>query len=221
MENNRNKRLDIIQPGISISSKYSTNGTLGMIVFDNKNNLQACILSNWHVLAKSSFFSTSFRSGKPIYQPGKLIQGKRTSNIVAKLTRFDKDTDSAIAKITDREFKLNQFESDALIKSARLPKEGDLVEKSGARTGITRGKIVKVNGSHIEIRTLEIDNPENIEISQGGDSGSIWYDPITMEGLVLHNAGEHKNADNPESEFAKGYSLIQVMKKLDFSLVTE
>lgn len=219
MSNERNKRFEILQPGISISSKYSTNGTLGLIVYDKTNNYHPCILSNWHVLAKRSFIPRiSFRIGKPIFQPGKLPQGGRPKNntIVAKLTRYDRITDSAIAKITNRDFILNQFETNTLIKTARVPIKGDVVEKSGTRTGVTRGKVVEVNGDIVTIKTIEDNNPQDIEISAGGDSGCLWYDPITLEGLVLHNSGETDN--RPEKEFAKGTMLVKVLEKLNISL---
>jgi hypothetical protein len=216
MATERETRFEIIQPGISISSKYSTNGTLGLIVFDNTNN-KPCILSNWHVLAKNSFLPrTSFRVGRPIFQPGKLFQGKRNTNIIARLTRHDRHTDSAMAEIVSRDFILNQYESNVTITTARIPQESDIVEKSGTRTGVTRGKIVDVNGHRVKIKPIEEGNPNNQEISDGGDSGCLWYDPNTMEGLVLHNSGETDN--NPNSEFAKGYSLIAVMERLNFSL---
>lgn len=216
MATEREKKFEIIQPGISISSKYSTNGTIGLIVFDNTSN-KPCILSNWHVLAKSSFIPRiSFKIGKPIFQPGKLFQGKRSSNIVARLTRFDIATDSAIAEIVSREYILSQYESNVTITNARLPLEGDIVEKSGTRTGITKGKIVEVKGNSVKIKPIVEGNPNNQEISDGGDSGSVWYDPNTMEGLVLHNSGETDNT--PDSEFAKGYSLLAVMEKLNISL---
>jgi hypothetical protein len=212
----RSDRFEIIQPGISISSKYSTNGTLGLIVFDNTNS-KPCILSNWHVMAKSSFIPRiSFRVGSPIFQPGRMIQGRRNANVVARLARYDIETDSAIAEIVDREFVLNQFESNILVRSARPPLVGDLVEKSGARTGITKGKVVLVAGNQVRIEPIEAENPSDQEISDGGDSGCVWYDPNTMEGLVLHNSGEMNRS--PNSEFASGYSLISVMGKLNISL---
>ncbi len=219
MSNKRNKNFKILQPGISISSKYSTNGTLGLIVFDKTNNYQPCILSNWHVLAKRSFIPRiSFRRGSPIFQPGKLPQNGRLNQntIVARLTRYDKITDSAIAKITNRDFIPNQFETSALIKAARVPVEGDIVEKSGARTGVTRGKVVDIRGSIVTIKPMEDINPLNIEISAGGDSGCVWYDPVTFEGLVLHNSGEVNK--RPEEEFAKGTMLVTVLKVLNISL---
>lgn len=218
MPTNRKDKFEVIQPGISISSKYSTNGTLGLIVFDNKNN-KPCILSNWHILAKRSFLfpRLSYKTGSSVYQPGKVfIKGKRRSYIIAKLTRHDRRTDSAIAEIVNREFILNQYDSNVVIKTARLPKKGDIVEKSGVKTGTTRGKIVEIIGSRVTIKPLEEGNPNNQEISDGGDSGCLWYDPNTNEGLVLHNSGEKDS--HPSNEFAKGYSLLTVMERLNFSL---
>jgi len=219
MSNERNKKFETLQPGISISSKYSTNGTLGLIVYDKINNYQPCILSNWHVLVKRSFVPRiSFRIGKPVFQPGKLPQGGRPkrNTIIARLTRYDRITDSAIAKITNRDFILNQFETNTLIKTARVPVKGDIVEKSGTRTGVTRGKVVEVKGSIVTIKTIEENNPLDLEISAGGDSGCLWYDPITFEGLVLHNSGETNK--RPEEEFAKGTMLVKVLEKLNISL---
>lgn len=220
MHNPRNDKFRVIQPGISISSRYSTNGTLGLIVFDLKNNFKPCILSNWHILAKSSFIpGLSFHPGNPVYQPGRLITNRiEPDNIVARLTRYDRSTDSAIAEILSEEYNLEQFESKVLITSARMPYKGDIVEKSGARTGITRGRIVDVNGSFVKIKPLDIQHDENVEISSGGDSGSIWYDPDTKEGLVLHNHGEPENSSSPEAEYSGGYSLVQVIERLKISL---
>lgn len=208
----RDNRFNIIQPGISISSKYSTTGTLGMIVFDKQNNYKPCILSNWHILAKSSFLGTSFKVGKPIYQPGRAFQGKSRKNIIGRLIRYHKKTDSAIAEILNRPFELAQFESNKIITSIRKPAVGDIVEKSGVRTGVTRGKIYEIRGSKVKIKPLKYGD----EISENGDSGSIWYDPNTLEGLVLHNAGETKN--NPEAEFASGYIITEIFHKLNISI---
>lgn len=222
MTKKRSDRFEVLQPGISISSKYCRTGTLGLIVFDKKNDFKPCILSNWHILSKRNKFFSS-KAGKPIYQPGKVFlkskgQWKRRKNfIAARLTRQNKATDSAIAKIVNRSFDLSLFETDKQITSTRIPKVGDIVEKSGARTGVTKGKIVEVVGNWVKIKPISIDNPENEEISKGGDSGSVWYDPETKEGLVLHSVGEGTNSD-PKAEYAGGYILQKVLDNLDVSL---
>jgi len=213
MSSPRNNRFEIIQPGISISSKFSTNGTIGLIVYDLKNNNNPCILSNWHIIARKGYY---VRRGKwPIYQPGRAVQGKVSKNIIAEYVRHHKGTDSAIAKIISRDFEVKQYETNAIITSTRIPKKGDIVEKSGVKTGITRAVIDKVNGSRVKM--IPITKDPDYEISMSGDSGSIWYDPKTMEGLVLHNHGENSKSNN---ERAWGWSLVTVMQKLDISLTS-
>lgn len=223
MSNPRNNKFTTIQPGISISSKYSTNGTLGLIVYDKINDYHPCILSNWHVLAKRSIIPRlSFSIGSPVYQPGKNISnGIKAENIIARLSRYDRLTDSAIARLLVDDLNLEQFETNITINSVRIPKKGDIVEKSGARTGVTKGHIVDTLGSYVKIKPIDIQNPDNIEISKGGDSGSIWYDPVTKEGLVLHSHGEPDDNSNPQAEYAGGFSLIKVMETLRISFTKE
>ncbi len=49
-----------------------------------------------------------------------------------------------------------------------------------------------------------------------GDSGSLWYDPATQEGLGLHFAGEDDHA--PAAEFALACHLDAVLDELLVSL---
>ena len=215
--NPRTKRFEVVQPGISISSRHSTNGTLGLIVKDKLNNDQPCILSNWHILAKKKtlFFTGSYRPDSPIFQPGRIFDG-RSYPPIAKLVRYDKSVDAAIAKLTVASFLKDQFESGKRIMGLKFPKEGDIVEKSGVRTGVTQGEIKLVRGNKVQIRPLDLDRDEDYEISDGGDSGCIWYDPKTGEGVVLHSAGEKKSGI--KNEFASGYVLQTVMKRLNIGL---
>lgn len=210
----RNQRFDTLQPGISISSKHSTNGTLGLIVFDKLNNYNPCILSNYHILGKGSLWR--LREGSPIYQPGKNEKGRVNANIVARLVRLNKNLDAAIARIVARNYNLAQFGTGVVVTGARMPKEGDLVEKSGVRTGVTRGVIIKVNNQtgHTTIKPHNEASTGMVEISEGGDSGSVWYDPNTGAGLVLHCAGESKDA--PDTAY--GHALPMVLEQLSVSL---
>ncbi|MEO1262022.1 MAG: hypothetical protein AAFZ15_24675 [Bacteroidota bacterium] len=223
MSNQRNERFDTLQPGISISSKNSTNGTLGLIVYDKKNDFAPCILSNWHVLAARKFKLGSMRRGANTYQPGRINTNNRPrrANKVGKLVRHNRRWDCAIARITNRDFITEQFETGVLITKTRIPKIGDIVEKSGTRTGVTRARVVGVGLKWVSLKPVEEGNPNDDEISQGGDSGSIWYDPVTHEGLILHSKGENDENDDPEAESASGLILQTVLEKLSVSLVPE
>ncbi|MFT5820081.1 MAG: hypothetical protein ACI8ZM_001315 [Crocinitomix sp.] len=218
MSDERNSRRNVLQPGISISSRNSTNGTLGLIVFDRKNNHAPCILSNWHVLAarKPKSFGWSLKPGAVVYQPGKIKGGKKRKNVVAKLVRSSLLLDCAISRIIEREFTLDIFESGITITSTRLPVVGDFVEKSGTRSGVTQAKVKSVEGDWVHLEPVEKGNPGGIEISKSGDSGSVWYDPETGEGLLLHSEGD--SDDNVHIETASGLILQKVLDELDVSL---
>ena len=212
----RKDRFDVIQPGISISSRYSTSGTLGLIVFDKRNNYQPCILSNWHVLARNYIRRTA-RAGSPVYQPGRLFGGRVKNNIVARFTRSSRSLDAAIATLTGgRDFITEQFESGVNPTTARLPVYGDIVEKSGARTKITRGKIISMTRNSFTIKPVDPDNTDDLELSDGGDSGAIWYDPDTKEAIGLHFAGD--TSRHPSDEFSRAKILTHILSRLDISL---
>lgn len=224
----RQTRHNPIQPGLSISHPKVTAGTLGAIVYDHATG-RPCILSNWHVLVGSSDASP----GDPIIQPGFADGGKLPQDKVGHLERsiLDRNGDAAIAFLDtppDRLFELAQFETGAVIYSARNAQVGEVLEKSGRTTGVTRGKVdgygaYKISYSVGE-RTIEsfkivsvIDgNPDNKEISSGGDSGSIWYDPETKAAVGLHFAGETN--PSPMQEHAIACHLPRVLAALNISL---
>jgi len=222
----RRQRLDPIQPGISVGHLNITAGTFGTIVYD-ENSGQPCILSNWHVLAGSA----DAVPGDPIVQPGKADGGRAPRDTIATLERsvLGADGDAAIALLNGtRAVRDTQFSTDALIRSARMVVEEEVLEKSGRTTGNTRGKVDGVGRYFLDysVGRVGIDgfklvpelegNPNNDEISSGGDSGSVWYDPVTHEGVGLHFAGEI--SPNPLAENALACHLPRVLAALDVSL---
>ena len=60
-------------------------------------------------------------------------------------------------------------------------------------------------------------NPRNEEISQAGDSGSIWYSKQDGKRVGLHIAGETNR--HPAKEHAIACYLNYVLDDLDVSLV--
>ena len=47
------------------------------------------------------------------------------------------------------------------------------VLKAGASTGVTEGKITRINGEEITLKPLD-DFPLDYQLSDTGDSGAIW-----------------------------------------------
>lgn len=221
----RKMRCDPFQPGISIAHKDSTAGTLGLIVIDNLS-MKKAVLSNWHVLASTS----AAKPGDAIIQPGPFDGGREGVDTIATLERMmlDSQGDAAIA-ILNGQRKLSEeiYETNVKLAGVRLPKVGELLTKSGRTTGVTVG-VVKGFGSVVigyEVGRKEINgfyiiprqanNPNNEEISSGGDSGSIWYGN-DRQGVGLHFAGE--SDARPEEEHAIACLLPKVFERLNISL---
>ncbi len=226
----RRLRRDTIQPGLSISHPKISAGTFGAVVYDNSSG-RPCILSNWHVLAGSY----EAAPGDDIIQPGSFDGGRSPRDRIGQLQRsiLNEDGDAAIASVdrtSGRSVELAQLETGVVLRSARMAQIGDILEKSGRTTGVTRGKIDGLGAYTLAYsvgsRTIEgfkivsiIDgNPQNEEISSGGDSGSIWYDPQTKEGVGLHFAGE--SDPHPREEHAIACHLPRVLDALNISLTS-
>jgi len=222
----RRHRRDPIRPGISVSHPLVSAGTIGAVVFDRTTGAQ-CILSNWHVFAGSVFA----QAGDAILQPGRFDGGRRETDTIGHLERMHlgRRGDAAIAVLNgERQVSRNQDDTTVEVRTARRAGLGDTVTKSGRTTGVTTGvvdgmgryRITYSVGTHeIEgflIRATADGNPDNIEISGAGDSGALWYDPATQEGLGLHFAGESDPA--PSAEYALACHLDAVLDELNISL---
>lgn len=225
----RTHRFATLQPGISVAHPHVTAGTLGMFVRDNRTGRPA-ILSNWHVLVGSD----KSRPGDSIVQPGPMDGGRTERDAIAFLERMilDKDGDAAIAVLNgSRRFSSLLIGTDHRIQGIDDPKDDDLVFKSGRTTGITKGRVegkgtyfieysigrVGVEGFRIVPR--EAGNPENLEISAGGDSGAVWVSEKSGSAVGLHFAGETNPA--PGAEHALACYITRVFSRLDVELVAD
>jgi endonuclease G, mitochondrial len=214
----RRRRLDPLVGGISIGSPNVPAGTLGALVWDNKDG-RVCILSNWHVLSGDLFAEI----GTPCFQPGRFDQGT-SSDVVARLKRwsFDNQTDAAIAELTGaRHYCAGEIVSMfQQISGVVDPFLGMIVRKSGRSTGHTWGfvdglyfssalrysdGVVQVFEDQIHIAPAEPD----VQISEAGDSGAVWVTEINGEGYKA--VGLHFAGDLPHSAFGE-YALANPMK---------
>jgi hypothetical protein len=218
----RTVRRNAIQPGLGVSRRGGSVGTLGAIVFDRSTGAP-CLLSNWHVLARGN----AVQIGDHIVQPG---ASNRTKPI-ATLERWviGSDGDAAIGRLsTTRRVKTAQFGTSIRVMEARFPQLGDEVIKSSSRTGITRGRVDGIGRYYMQFGdqrfgvdgfkiTSRIDgNPGNVAISAMGDSGSLWYVESDGVGVGLHFAGD--SSSNPRNEYALACFLPRVLEALDVTL---
>ena len=129
--------------------------------------------------------------GHPNLQPGPEHGGKRRDR-VARLARWDWGEDWAVAGLTGRrEWRAELFESASRVTGVRYPKLGDVLAKSACSTGETRGLIDGI-GTHLGLQSsfrLVPDADADQPVSLRGDSGAVWYDPQSGEGVGLHSKG--------------------------------
>jgi len=234
---NPRRRLNPLVGGISIGSPRAPSGTLGALVWDNKDG-SVCILSNWHILSGD----LRVEAGTPCIQPGRLDQG-RSTDVVARLKRwsFDRRTDAALAELTgSRHYCTGEILGlPQQILGTTDPHLGMLVQKCGRSTGFTWGfvdglyfstaieysnGIVQVFEDQIHIAPVKPGD----RMSEPGDSGALWltgptqevYEVDEVEEKPYHVVGLHFAGDLPHSAFGE-YALANpisiVMENLDFS----
>jgi len=223
----RKTRLDPLVPGISVSHPSGSAGTLGAIVYDRRTG-DPCILSNWHVLHRGTG-----EIGDVTVQPGPHDDNRIELNHVGRLVRshLGPAGDCAISRIEDREFVTEILDLDVAPAKIARPDLDDRVIKSGRTTDVTRGIVRRIDvmvrlsyGSEMgkfniggfEIGPLK-NAPAGAEISQGGDSGSVWLvandDGSASDVMVgLHFAGE--GSSDPD-EHALACYAHSVFNKLE------
>ena len=139
------------------------------------------------------------------------------------------DGDAAIARLNDqRTVNRPQFQSGVTLTETGPANVGDILEKSGRTTGVTRAMIdgigryfftypvgeIGIDG--FRLVPIEEGNPSNIEISRSGDSGAVWYLPASSIGIGLHIGGE--TDPTPENEHAIACFLETALSRLNVTL---
>jgi endonuclease G len=219
-----------IQPGITVGVGQSF-GTLGLICYD-KHTSQPCMLTAFHVAEDSNLYQPYF----PFIQ-----------NLIGDFLRYDPAGDSAIYSFNttftfSRDFSgagvafdttlfdTTVTDTPIKIKTTEFPKLGERLNKIGVVTNNTKA-IVKGIGIYKHDRVGEVvwvegfwlipenpKNPNDIEISFQGDSGSIWYNESTNAGVGLLIAGDQTDSP-PVQEFAIAQHLSHVLENLNIQLI--
>jgi len=212
--------------GISCGNSRVTAGTIGAIVFD-RATCRPMILSNWHVLAGAS----AAAAGEGILQPGRVDGG---TQVVATLTRMRLDArmDAAVATLNNARSHTRDILGLGAVTGMEAAALGMLVVKSGRTTAITRGVVdgvsMSVSINYTDPGVVTLTNQIHIvprapwpavdvEISMGGDSGSVWLNEANNRAIGLHFAGETDPV--PASEHAICNPIEPVATELNFSFL--
>ncbi len=189
----RTDRCDPLVPGVSIGVDVSSAGTLGMFVDHPKGGL--CILTADHVIAPSGN-----GENRRVYQPSPMDDPNKRNNLIGcTYKRFSYSGVALVRCDTKRRIEHVPIGANERLRGTRWPRLGDILKKSGRSTGITCAKVCALS-KHYQNCTpgfelKPVDDRTN-EISMGGDSGSIWYDPETYEAIGVHCCGD-ADSDSP------------------------
>ena len=191
---NLNKRIRPVQGGYSISpggQRFFT-GTLGCVVTKKSGKERLYfVLSNSHILSGEN----TLKVGTKIIQPAALDGGDIVKDKIGLLSKsipikFESKIsspvnymDAAIAKLDDKSLASNLIALSGEVKGILKPSLRLRVKKTGATTGLTKGRIQTVNAT-IEVDTdgdgKKIALYKNQIISDikndGGDSGALVLD---------------------------------------------
>lgn len=226
-------RAPILTGGLSVGRQDNSAGTLGGIVMVEDNGVERpAILSNWHVLA-----GANARKGDPILQPGRADGGSFGDEVANlsdwKLNRF---CDAAVAALNGvRPWLPVQNGGFTAFEGTRNSRLDEVLVKHGRTTGKTKARVdgegiyrifYEVRPGVIEPRDIEgfklvpedAGNPGNLEVSEGGDSGSIWYNENDRNAVGLHFAGETDT--DPLAERAIACNMPKVLEQLNARLAT-
>jgi endonuclease G len=195
-----------LAPGMSIGALNGGGaGTLGMIVWD-KDDGWPHFLTNDHVIEG--------KIGTLVTQPAKWEDGSAVT-VGTKVNGTRNGVDCAVIRIEDERKHVNiPLGLTKPIDGWAPPDLGKIVRKVGRTTNYTEGKIVSVDMLQMKYSATQTEyiwaakivpvvdgNPEDIEISEAGDSGAIWFDE-EMRAVALHFAGEFSTAKEHERAFA-------------------
>lgn len=225
-EISRTTAVDPLIGGISCGNPRITAGTLGAIVF-NRTTCKPMILSNWHVLAGASAAAV----GENILQPGQYDGGTQA---VAKLTKMvlDSRMDAAVATLNGARGHSREILGLGTIGGIDTPTLGMNVVKSGRTTAITEGVVdgvsMSVSINYGDPGVVAFSNQIHIvprppwptvdyEVSQGGDSGSVWLNQSNNRAIGLHFAGE--TSPSPTAENAICSPMGPIASELNFSFL--
>ncbi|MBL9167640.1 MAG: DNA/RNA non-specific endonuclease [Verrucomicrobiales bacterium] len=225
----RKRRQEVLRPGLSVANISGTAGTIGAIVYDRETG-SPLLLSNWHVLQ-----TTEGQIGDTVVQPGPFDDNDTGNNFAGHLLRSHLGAagDCAVATIEGRAINPEVLGISTVLQRLGKAELDDRVVKSGRTTGVTRGKVVRVEvqtkmtygDREVVIGGFEIGfdprrKPSDGELTKPGDSGAPWValDPktgkLTDVLLGLHFAGE---TDEESPEFALACNAHSVFEKLNIS----
>jgi hypothetical protein len=200
--------IAIHNPNADPSVPGGAYGTLGFIA--TADGADRWLVSCYHVLCRKN---ADFPPGvvEPVFHPVSQFQPAPVALVAG--DRANRQLDCAAAFLLSPGMAFGQILGIGRLSDPAGPALGMRVIKSGAETGVTEGCIVKIVGDEVEIAPLGY--PSQYELSEGGDSGSLWIDAATYAPIAMHYRGSDRGT--PERAFAK--CILPVLNALQLRIV--
>lgn len=174
-------------------------GTMGAVVFDATTGAPMALTNN-HVFVGNR---PNAAVGDQVNQPG--TTGANDS--IGTVARRNRVLDCAVATInTTRQVSTSIFDYPGGIKGMVNAAIGMRVTKSGRTTETTFGMVEGVSTNEFTVVPIP---GQWMELSMGGDSGSIWLETSSHAAVGLHFAGEQSTAPADERAWAKRIERVQ------------
>jgi hypothetical protein len=120
---------------------------------------------------------------------GGLIRQPDGSQDIAVVERVSQKYDCAAARLREGQAYALEILHVGKLAAVGDPVEGMLVIKAGAATGVTEGRITRVQGAQVTIKPLA-DFPLEYQLSDTGDSGAAWVESETRAPVALHYSAQ-------------------------------
>lgn len=214
-------RFDPLRGGISVSSaRYGATGTLGAVVRDRGSD-DLMGLSNSHVLA--TVYGAA--PGLGTYQPGSL-DGGGLGDLVGRLARdvAQLELDASVTRLGTQRGGINYQHGIGPLRGVKPPALDLVVMKAGRTSGVTSGVVTEVEAIgryrygwtwRIVREVTTVDSIGGANVSDGGDSGSVFLDPGDRRAVGLLFAG----TSQPETALAM--AIEPVLDALGVDLLLE
>lgn len=197
-------RVRPLRPGLSVAHVDVTAGTIGAFIRPAGADGRVHVLSNNHVVADSD----RGRPGDVVVQPGPVDGGTPDCDRIGTLDRAipmlpgEPNLVDAATVLLDEDVEVDvAYPVGELLGWADADVDVE-VEKVGRTTGLSRGRVsaIELDGLSVLYPTGVITFDGQVEVSgdgsgpfsAGGDSGSLVYDPATLEAVGLLFAGSER-----------------------------
>jgi len=207
---NHIRLYSVLRGGIAIHNPLSdpnvpggAYGTLGIV--GTRDGTDRWLVSCYHVLCRKQADMPPAVT-EPVFHPFSQLHPSPVA--FASAENANRDLDCAAARLISVDA-IGDILGIGRLRAPIPPTIGMRVIKSGAETGVTEGRIIGIADEDIEIGPLAL--PADYELSEGGDSGSVWVDAETMGPVGLHYRGSDRGM--PERAYAKPFnSVLEALK---------